>query len=1092
MATLFLSLLGPFEAALGDRPLGKFRSNKAQALLIYLATEAEIVHRREALMALLWPGLPFKSAQVNLRQTLYRLRQAIPELTAQDGQRTVPLLLTGRQTVHLNPAADVQLDLARFAELLTPPPTPAHLTRAVALYRGDFICDFCLPDSAEFEKWSAARRNELRRRVLGALETLTTIHIEQRNYAQAQAAAQRGIEIDALRESAYRQLMRALALDGQREAALDQYQLCHQRLQAALGVEPSAQTTALYEQLLNLSQPGLSRDELPRSRTPTAQVQRPEPLAQPPMEHDVRTRPLHNLPLQPTPFVGREEELTQIADRLADPTCRLLTLVGPGGIGKTRLALQASQDLIEAFAHGVFVVSLATISTPDDLVATIASALDFPFYSEADPRQQLLAYLREKEILLVLDNLEHLVRGMGLLTEILQTAPRVKLLLTSRERLHLRWEWCFEVEGLAYPPGETIVEEELEYYSALHLFRLTARRIDPEFSFTAQDRPGVVRICRLVEGMPLGIELAASWVRVRTCEQIADEIERNLNFLTTSLRNVPPRHQSARATFEHSWRMLSPSEQDLFMKLSVLRGFRREAAGEVADATRSMLRSLVDKSLLRFLPSGRYEIHELLRQYAEEKLAALPHAQTGAHDRHCAHYAAFLRRHEVALARAGAAETLDAIRSEIANIRSAWRWAVTHCRLEELEQGLNGLSRYYLLAGPFQEGETLIGMAADCVRRLVDTADKPERDVHVVLSKLLKEQARLLNSQGTYEQAIVVAREAIDRAQASGAVGLEAAGHVQWGRALWCQGNHQAAQSRFETALGLTQRASTLENLQIEGSIESLQAAKATCLRYLGNVFMYQGDYARTRDCYQECLGIYREIGDRRGESRALNNLGAVYFFQGDYAGAREYWEQSPHIFREIGDRPGQGIALVNLGLLYHHLSDDRTALEYGRRAFTIRQEIGDLAGQGYALTVLGHALAGLGQWAEAADVYQDALEIRRELGQHNLALESLAGLARVSLAQRELAQAQAQVEQILDHLQTGDLRGAEEPFRVYLTCYRVLCATGDPRAQAVLDTAHRLLQEWAARISDAAMSHSFLENVAAHREIVQAFQAHG
>jgi len=247
----------------------------------------------------------------------------------------------------------------------------------------------------------------------------------------------------------------------------------------------------------------------------------------------------------------------------------------------------------------------------------------------------------------------------------------------------------------------------------------------------------------------------------------------------------------------------------------------------------------------------------------------------------------------------------------------------------------------------------------------------------------------------------------------------------------------------------------------------------------------------RTRDCYHECLAIYREIGDRRGESRALNNLGAVYFFQGDYAGAREYWEQSPHIFREIGDRSGEGIALVNLGLLYHHLSQDKTALECSRLALTTRQEIGDLPGQAYALTVLGHALAGLGQLAEAANAYQDALEIRRTLGQYNLAMESLAGLARVSLAQRELAQAQAQVEQILAHLQTGDLRGTEEPFRVYLTCYRVLCATGDPRAQETLDTAHHLLQEWAARISDAAMSHSFLENVAAHREIVQEFQAH-
>jgi DNA-binding SARP family transcriptional activator len=249
MSILSLSLLGPFEASLDDQPLHKFRTTKVQALLIYLATELSVAHRRDALMALLWPGLPQQSAQVNLRQTLYRLRQAIPKVMAKDGEGTVPFLLSDRQTIQLNPDANVQLDVARFAELLAQEPTPARLAEAVALYRGDFLCDFYLPDSETFEDWATARRAEFQRQVLGALEALTDHHLERGDYDQAQAYGWRQLELDDLREAAYRQLMIGLTRSGQRTAALAQYEICRRRLADELGVEPTAETTALYERI---------------------------------------------------------------------------------------------------------------------------------------------------------------------------------------------------------------------------------------------------------------------------------------------------------------------------------------------------------------------------------------------------------------------------------------------------------------------------------------------------------------------------------------------------------------------------------------------------------------------------------------------------------------------------------------------------------------------------------------------------------------------------------------------------------------------------------------------------------------------------
>jgi DNA-binding SARP family transcriptional activator/Cdc6-like AAA superfamily ATPase/predicted Ser/Thr protein kinase len=275
MASLRLSLLGPFEAAVGERPLSRFRSNKVQALLIYLATEAGVAHRRDALMALLWPGLPQRSAQVNLRQTLYLLRQASPELTTRDGGDAVPFLLSDRHTAQINPAADVQLDVTAFASLLDDGPTDRgatqRLEQAVALYRGDFLCDFYLPDSEAFEDWAAAVRAGLRQAVLQALETLTNHHIEQGSYTQAQTHARRALAIDNLRESAHRGLMMALALDGQRSAALRQYAECEEVLQEELGVNPAEETTQLYQAIKEKQHPPPPQDGIP-SLSPTTAV----------------------------------------------------------------------------------------------------------------------------------------------------------------------------------------------------------------------------------------------------------------------------------------------------------------------------------------------------------------------------------------------------------------------------------------------------------------------------------------------------------------------------------------------------------------------------------------------------------------------------------------------------------------------------------------------------------------------------------------------------------------------------------------------------------------------------------------------------
>jgi predicted ATPase len=755
----------------------------------------------------------------------------------------------------------------------------------------------------------------------------------------------------------------------------------------------------------------------------------------------------HNLSVQPTPFVGREAALAEIADRLQDPDCRLLTLVGPGGSGKTRLALEAVAAQLDDYTHGVFFVSLAPLQSVDAIVPTVAQAIGFSFYAvtegsgEVEPQQQLLDYLRQKNMLLIMDNFEHLLAcpercpelvegpsrrdGAGLVVEILKTAPNVKIVATSRARLKVQGEHLLPVAGMSFPDEETI--EDASQYSAVRLFLASARRAQPGFELTTDNLTHVVRICRLVDGMPLGILLAAAWVQMLTPAEIAAEIGQSLDFLETDLHDVPERQRSMRAVFDHSWRLLTEREREVFQGLSVfLGGFTRQAAGQVTGASLRELMALVNKSLLHRMPTGRYEVHELLRQHAAEKLDGAPAASEAARDRHSAYYAAALQGWAADLKGPRQQAAMAEIEADSENARAAWNWAVERGQVERVEQALDGLCRFY-------------------------------------------------EWRGRYPEIIAAAQAAIHLAQTAQDVHSEAAGYLWWGRTLWRQGDHEAARSQLKQALALTRAA-------------HLRQVEADSLRNLGNVCYYQGDYAGAGAYYVQALLIYREISDRQGEGATLNNLAIVSDCHGDYAGARAYYEQALLIKREVGDRQGEGTTLAGLSLLSHRLGDNEAAREYSQQALHITQELGDRHFQGYALTFLGHALVGLGHLAEAAAAYQQALALRRELGQPNLAMEPLAGLARVSLTQGNLHQAQAHVEEILSYLESNTLDGTEEPFRVYLTCYRVLRANQDLRAQAILDTAYSLLQEQAAKISDEEMRHSFLENVAAHREVMSEF----
>jgi predicted ATPase/DNA-binding SARP family transcriptional activator len=673
MAPLSLALLGAFQVERDGQPVIGFESLKVRALLAYLVIEANRPHQREALAGLLWPDLPDERARTNLRQALANLRLVIGDRGA-----IPPFLFVTRETIQFNLASDHWLDVAAFTAHLAACRTHPHrrivtcrscaqrMEQAAALYRGSFLDEFFLSDSAAFEEWVARQREWFHQHVLQALARLAAYDERRGAYEEARRSARRQVELEPWCEEAHQQLMRALWFSGQRSAALAQYETCRRILTDELGVEPAPETTALYKRIRDHAAQALRSDGTDRALRPTP------------------------LPVPPTALVGREAELADLADMLANPACRLLTLVGPGGIGKTRLAVQAAAEQRAGFPDGVAFVPLAPLGSDAFLVPAIAEAVGLTFSSRPDSKVQLLNYLQEKELLLLLDNFEHLLAGAELLGDILRHAPGVSILATSRERLNVQAEWVVEVAGLQVPREDRA--EGITDYSAVALFLQSARRVQAGFALSEVEQRSVVQICRLVEGMPLGIELTAAWVRALSGAEIAHQIECGLGFLTTSLRDVAERHRSLHAVFEHSWSLLSAEERCVFGRLSVFRGgFGREAAEQVAGATLSLLAALVDKSLLRRIPTGRYDMHELLRQYAAEQLQAAGETEQ-TRDRHLAFFLALAETAEPEVHGAQQEQWFDRLEADHDNLRAALEWGraevANHARLLQLAGAL--------------------------------------------------------------------------------------------------------------------------------------------------------------------------------------------------------------------------------------------------------------------------------------------------------------------------------------------------------------------------------------------------------------------
>lgn len=1127
---LELRLFGGLDIRFDDAPIQTLVSRKAEALLIYLGCNQH-THLRDALANLLWDERSQPQAMGNLRVVISSLRRA-----------AAPALVITRQTLGVSRTGNVWIDAVEFVQLLqnlpdrqplstlSAPMAPlteqmvTNLERALALYRGEFLAGFFVRDAQQFEEWARLERERYQMLALKAAQLLTLHYLQRERYDAGVAVAQRWLFWDPLNEDANRLLMRLLLQSGQRTAAIEHYERC-----AALfrqeGLEPPPQLDAFYQQL--------ARDEIGAW---VEQVAATQPSA------DVPQLALpNNLPSPLTPMIGREDELAQIDQRLTSPDCRLLTLIGVGGVGKTRLAIEAAHRLVLApavralFADGIYFVRLERV-TPDDLLTSvIAGAINYSFQRSFDQTQQLLNYLRTRRLLLVLDNLEHLLDNVDLLLDILQHASQVKMLVTSRERLNFLGEWLLELDGLPYPPVARPVgalpyprppKRPWQSYGAPQLFMQTAAAVQPGFLPSQHEEP-IVEISQTLQGLPLGIQLAAASVRNYSCRDIATAIRRNLDFLNTTMRNLPERHRSLRAVFTHSWQLLSVGEQQAFQQLAIFQnGFSAQAATVVAHVQAETLQLLADKSLIQLVEdvfgdesatrAYRYHMHPVIHQYAVEHLAENPLQAQLLHEQHCHYFAQLVAEQAIQLQSAAAGHAALLLLTEIENIRASWRHAITSHQHERLRLMLPGLMRFHLLRGLLQEGVTLLDEAIEQFSNWFIQAPADRQPLLSLLAHLYGYRAEFFTERGRFDAAFQEAQACIGHANRSDDREGEAMGYLQWGIALNRQGNYALADQKLQHCLTITEDTGLTEitadahryigrSRFYQGDYEGGQVHHEQAIalyRQLGNLpdelrtynslamfYLFAGDYLRARDHYSHCLENYRRIGERPAVGLTLNNLGAVYAHLGDYDASQSCFEEALAIKRRIGDRQMEGLILCNLGFLWHRMNLNVKAADYCQQALEIAMELGERDTEAYARTCLGHALLELGRIPEAIKSYEQAVALRQQAGQLTQELEALAGLARAYQRYRELTQALAYVETILPRLTVNAYAGIVELIRIYLTCYQILNLQEDVRAPGILEQGHTILQERAQKITEPQLRQRYLENIVAHRELLTEYE---
>lgn len=959
------------------------RRSKALALLAYLAVSGRS-QSRESLQALLWAEFPEADARNNLRRELSQLRATLGEAA----------LVSDRRQVAWRDSPDTWVDVTAFARLVAPARAHASpgelgelyapsLAAAVQLAEGELLDGFHLADSPTFEDWLFYQREELRQGLGWALEALVDWHAARRELQPALSLARRWLSLDPLNEPPRRALMLLLAQAGQQAAALRQYEEGARLLADELGATPAAATAALYA--------AIKAGEL----APPAEVPAPRP---PPALAPAGGAPPAG-PEQPplTSFVGRREELEHLVARLADPACCLLTLVGPGGIGKTRLAAEAAARCASRFADGVRFIPLSGATLPEHIPGAVASALGLQLAGSGG-WSELAAALRGRELLLVLDNVEQLLGAAPALSALLHAAPRLTLLLTSSEALGLPEEWRWAVRGLELPDAEGAAD--LSQSDAVQLFLARARQRGG--TVDGGELGAVAQICRLVGGMPLAIELAAAWTATLSCREIAQEIAGGLDLLTAGQHAVTPRHRSVQAIFDQTWARLPEPLRRILARLALFPAdFTRAAAHAVADASLPHLSELVERALLQRTAAGRYQLHPLLRQYAAGRLRESPaeaEAATAAGGRYytdwlCAGFAATMAGRAI--------ETLAAVQAEHDNIRGLFPAILACATGEPLRQALHLIQNVYFAGGPYQQDVELLEAAEAHLRSGAATPEHEMVRAHVLASLgfFALREGQIEAAQGSFAASHALFAQLGEPPRAGDATDPE----LGLGMLAMVAGDYRAAGRHAERA-----------RARNEASGQRRNQAYAWYIR--AEAAMAQGLLSAAQTAARNALALAHRSGGVWFTALLHNQLGQIALGLGRYDEAEGHYEASYTSRLAFRDAEGVAAALLGLGEVAARRGEHVRAVEQYRASLAQYARTGDRGGTARARLGLGRALAACGDdraaWREIRAALAEALAIDFQ----HVVLDALVQAAAVLLANGRLDAATAHLSQVLVH----------------------------------------------------------------------------
>jgi DNA-binding SARP family transcriptional activator/tetratricopeptide (TPR) repeat protein len=938
-----LQLLGRARLNLGDETV-EFLPNKRFQLLAYLAYQGDWVSR-DKLVFLFWPDEPNHTARQNLRQLLKHIRNFTWLMGLESDESRLRWL--------------VNTDVAAFRKALE----KGQVERAVQLYAGALCSDLENGEGDQFHHWLELERQTLHRLWLEAALKLADGFEAHENFSQAARVFEKLDHAEPLAEDHLRRYLRNLALSEGRDKAREIFEQHEKLLKQEFNSEPEAETIKLIQAIRQ----GEVAANVPILTTTTT-----------------KAKSRHNLPTQSTAFVGREIEQKKLVLLLADSNCRLVTIVAPGGMGKTRLAIEVAKTQPEHFAE-IYFVPFAAVASPDLMVYAVADALELSFFGSKPPKDQLLEYLKNKKMLLVLDNLEQLLSGIDLLHDILGISPDIKIVATSRERLQLQAEYVFDLEGLAVPNEKN---NEATDFDSLQLFADRAKHNKIDFVLEPHLQ-GITRICQLVGGMPLAIELAASWSRLLTPNEILGELEHNLDLLSNKSHDLPERHHSMRSVFEVSWQRLSDDEQTALKKLSVFQGgFEKGAARAVADVDLTLLLSLVNKSFVWRDNTGRFSQHPLILQYIQRKASDYTEEKQSTEEKHGLYYLELFKEKAPNVGTQKGAEILEALEKDFLNFHMAWDWMLHEKRVDKIGRVASALNDFFSMSSYTREGEGMF-------ERAVLVLDETDPQHQAALGHTLVQQAyiNVMTNLGGFTSKIETFQRGLALLESLNEYSGIVWGQLILGEAAWEQGEVAKAKEILTSALNLA---------RTHGSPQDIGRVLCHLILVVKDIDTFTEVSALVEPTLKELRGF----GNTYNLALALMVFGGFLVYNDHLEEAEKLLLESLHLSRLRKVNNPTVYTLTDLTRLAYKRSDYIRAESFIEEAYECASKLSNDFMKSEIRAIWGRVKLAQGQLSEAERLIAEGLSVGWLIDSSHAVSHALVFLAELSLAKGQVEQA--------------------------------------------------------------------------------------